>query len=559
MRKIILLSLIYLLAIEINAQTSISDCSGAIGLCGDVYTEEQAPLNTGNLVEYTGVCNNNTEWNSVWYTFTVQSDGSLGFVLTPNNLDDDYDWALFDITNGGCAGITAGGASPEVSCNSWGTLAPPNGPTGISTAQGGVSNSGGPGDQFGPPFNADLPVITGQSYALVVMNWTNSLDGYTIDFGESTADLYDNNPPVLESAQSNCANSQITLTFSEPISMASVVNFDFNITGAGGTYNITGANAQQAGASLDDVIIIEIDGQIVTPGTYTINITDGNGFVEDACGNVATIGIDIELFSPLTYTTDVTSACNGIDGAIDITTITGGNEPYTILLNGVGQTNNTISDLDNGNYQLIIADDSGCQLQNTVVVPNHLISVFAPSQDSLSCINPAINMQGVVVSPAQNVNYEWNAMSPIGNIVSGSSTAAPVINQPGIYVVTVTDTEVGCVASFEVEVPSGEVYGVDVSTMVLPNVITANSDGKNDFWAPYLASNVSLDLATVFDVYELKVFNRWGQIIFESTSGNSKWKVGDADEGTYFYTLIFETTCGEGVKGTKEGHITVLR
>jgi CHU_C Type IX secretion signal domain len=558
MNKIILLPLFCILTAELRAQ-SISDCSGAIGLCGDVYSEEQAPLNTGNLVEYTGVCNNSTEWNSVWYTFTVQSDGTLGFVLTPNNLNDDYDWALFDITNGGCAGITAAGASPEVSCNSWGTLTPPNGPTGISSAQGGVSNSGGPGDQFGPPFNADLPVLTGQAYALVVMNWTSSLDGYTIDFGESTADLYDNNPPVLEAAQSDCANTQITLTFSEPISMASVVNFDFNITGPGGSYNIIAANPQQAGATLDDIIIIDIDGQIIAPGVYTINITDGNGFVEDACGNLATIGISIELFAPLTYTTEITSACNGSDGAIEVTTITGGNEPYSILLNGMAQSGTAFTGLNSGNYQLSINDNSGCQIQNNVVIPNHLISVFAPLQDTLSCINPAISIQGVVVTPEQSVNYDWDPITPTGNIVSGSNTAAPVINQPGIYVLVVTDTQVGCVASFEVEVPSGEVYGVDVSTMVLPNVITANGDGKNEYWAPFLTSNASLDLSTVFDTYELKIFNRWGQIIFESTAGNSKWKVGDADEGTYFYTMIFETTCGEGAKGSREGNITVLR
>ncbi len=36
--------------------------------------------------------------NPFWYTFTCYSAGSLGFLITPNNLGDDYDWMLYDIT-----------------------------------------------------------------------------------------------------------------------------------------------------------------------------------------------------------------------------------------------------------------------------------------------------------------------------------------------------------------------------------------------------------------------------------------------------------------------------
>ena len=89
------------------AQTSISDCDGAIVLCGDLYTETQASFNTGNVIEATGSCNQGLEQSSVWYTFTVQADGNLSFILDPINDVDDYDWGLCNITTGGCSG--AGG------------------------------------------------------------------------------------------------------------------------------------------------------------------------------------------------------------------------------------------------------------------------------------------------------------------------------------------------------------------------------------------------------------------------------------------------------------------
>lgn len=81
------------------AQPSTSDCDGAIQLCGGIYTETAAPPGTGNLYEFTGVCNANLETSSLWYTFTVQTAGDLSFILDPATDTDDYDWGLFNITH----------------------------------------------------------------------------------------------------------------------------------------------------------------------------------------------------------------------------------------------------------------------------------------------------------------------------------------------------------------------------------------------------------------------------------------------------------------------------
>ena len=119
-----------LLSTSLNGQTT-SDCSGAVVLCGDLYQEVNASLNTGDFYEFTGGCNANLEQSSVWYTFTVQADGLLSFVLDPLNPIDDYDWGLFNITAGGCDGIGSQLLSPEMGCNSYGVAAPePNGATG---------------------------------------------------------------------------------------------------------------------------------------------------------------------------------------------------------------------------------------------------------------------------------------------------------------------------------------------------------------------------------------------------------------------------------------------
>ena len=219
---------LFFLGIQTIAAQTISDCSGAVFLCGDLYTETEATLNTGDIYEYTGACNASLEQSSLWYTFTVQEDGLLSFIIDPLNPMDDYDWGMFDITTGGCEGIGTPILSPEVGCNSFGLAPPePNGATGISTANGGTGSSNGPGNLNGPAFNADLPVQAGETYALVVMNWTNSLEGYTIDFSQSTASLYDEVPPAPDACVTDCGLQLYTVTLDESVLLSTVEPEDF--------------------------------------------------------------------------------------------------------------------------------------------------------------------------------------------------------------------------------------------------------------------------------------------------------------------------------------------
>jgi hypothetical protein len=36
--------------------------------------------------------------NPFWYRFSCYQAGTLGLLITPANLGDDYDWQLYDIT-----------------------------------------------------------------------------------------------------------------------------------------------------------------------------------------------------------------------------------------------------------------------------------------------------------------------------------------------------------------------------------------------------------------------------------------------------------------------------
>ncbi len=546
------------------AQPVTSDCAGAIQLCGGIYTEASAPLGTGNVYEFTGTCNANLETASLWYTFTVQSPGDLSFILDPANDADDYDWGLFNITNGGCAGINAqDGTSPEVNCNSYGSLTVPNGPTGISTSNGGSGTTNGPGDLNGPQFNADLPVQVGEVYALVVMNWSGSLEGYTIDFTQSTASIYDEEPPVPISATTDCSNQTFAVEFSEPIVTNTVTPTDFTLTSPTGTvlpFGTVTPNDPNAAAQTGYTIVL--NDAPTEGGLYTLTITTASGNVEDLCGNIVVeTTFQVPIVAPLVYTTEATTACNGDGGTFQATYVSGGTAPITFSLAGSVLSNGYASGLGPGEYGFWATDAAGCQVTELVTIPDHLIDVVIPEdQDSLSCSRTSLSITGVQVTPEQPVQYLWTAETAAGTDPAYSTALSPAVSQPGIYTLLVTDTQSGCTDEASVVIAPTSVPTIDLSSLKLPNVVSPNGDGTNDVWRPYLPAEPDRDITSFFDAYQLTVFNRWGQLLYETDGGSQRsWSAKDVDDGTYFYTVAFKAECGAVIDREYSGSITVLR
>lgn len=481
-----------LLVSNILHSQNVSDCENAIILCGEIYSSEFSPTGTGAVYEYTGVCNQNLEIASTWYTFTVSEAGIINFAITPNDLEDDYDWALFDITTGGCAGIGVNGLSSEVSCNSYGSLLQPNGATGISSTLGGTSNMGGPGDTNGPPFNADLNVAVGSEYALVVMNWSNSSVGYTISFAGSTAQVYDDVLPVTATATTNCDNTKILIEFSEPIVINSVQLEDFQVTGENGLVGLTNVIPVEDGVASES---FEISlAEQISPGEYSFQITDANGYIWDTCGNVNFPGIDFTIPEEINFEPNITPACDGSNGSISIENIDGGLGPYTILFGNNIQTDTIIENLAPGNYQISIIDSRLCITSEIVTVNETEIEVIIPQQDSLDCLNTSIQITDIEILPAGSYSYIWEYFDGINFVNTNDSILNPNFQASGLYQLTVQNTQNGCAGTAQIEIFNSTLP----TDTIAPVVETADLDCLNSslsltFSEPVITASVSLD------------------------------------------------------------------
>ncbi len=275
-----ILSLIGLLGNAIPALSqvpTVQDCNGAIPVCQSTYFQANSFSGTGNypneinpLLSCLG-----GEINSVWYTFTVQTAGTLCFSITPNSPTDDYDWALFNLTNANCSDI-ATNAALQVRCNFDVGGLPPGGVTGAT----GLAGAG-----QAPCLN----VIPGQTFTLNISNFSASQFGYTLQFTGSAA-IFDNIPPTIKpiAAITACGADSLVITFSENVLCSTVSTDDFILTDPNGNnvqfFGITGSVCA-SGGNQENTYVLRLATALTVQGNYTLSHVGIAGFIFDLCGN----------------------------------------------------------------------------------------------------------------------------------------------------------------------------------------------------------------------------------------------------------------------------------
>ncbi len=118
----------------------------------------------------------------------------------------------------------------------------------------------------------------------------------------------------------------------------------------------------------------------------------------------------------------------------------------------------------------------------------------------------------------------------------GSTDSVYLVSDSGLYYVTVSNLcgNTGDSVLVTIYFPPEDLECFSV----VPNAFTPNGDGLNDDFRPVLQCPA--------EVYSLKIFNRWGQMIFESNDPSKGWngKVNEnpAEHGTYVWTLYYKYT-----------------
>ncbi len=276
-------------------------------------------------------------------------------------------------------------------------------------------------------------------------------------------------------------------------------------------------------------------------GTYSITITDSKGcaVVKDTIlGQPAAIEFVLDTIAePL---------CNGYTTEVKLKTAKGGSGSqlanYALVVNDQELPRGVSAQLGGGKHRINVADPDGCRAEKDLEIEIQeppRIRVYLGKDVELE-LGDSYEINAVIESSVPIAKYNWST-SPGATPLTFSDSCKtrcghlikPLVD--GSYILQVEDS-VGCVG--------GDTLNLSIDrnrNIFIPNIFSPNVDGTNDFF------EVFADPQSVEQINYLRVYDRWGTMVFESPSftpqasrnngnrWNGYYKDGEANIGVYIY------------------------
>ncbi len=282
------------------------------------------------------------------------------------------------------------------------------------------------------------------------------------------------------------------------------------------------------------------------PGNFILQVKDES----NNCVNADTVLISENTNPPVSALFDIASpSCNGVDnGFIDVTNVIGGVAPYRYAIEADEPNLTSIfSDLAPNSYVLTITDELACMWDTTITLsqPELIQAEIMVSNDNLVTGELATFSVTTSVPDEDIIDIIWTP-EDIFNCIDCKEITTSLRDNTTVGV-TIVDIN-GCESYTSLE--------VEVGLASVPNAITPNGDGSNDFFiVPQIERNPD-----GYPESELIIFNRWGDVLYRATPYDNNWdglnnKGENLVEGTYYYVLRLNTREGEFMKGD----ITIIR
>ncbi len=254
--------------------------------------------------------------------------------------------------------------------------------------------------------------------------------------------------------------------------------------------------------------------------------------ITDACGNAVTglpaKTVTIKPTPDISVSTDSILICSGDAAQFN----------FTVCPAGTTVTWTTPGFSGSGSIDTSFINPGPGMSQNTYVANANLNGCIA-SSDSMSFYtspnplagssHPLVAFIDQPVTFSDTTNYQagsggaWSWTFGDGGL-SPDSVAIHSYSAPGTYnVCLIVNSAFGCSDTI------CDTIQVIPNELILPNVISTNNDGVNDIlYFQYLP---------FYGISTLAVFNRWGEIVYESSDYQNNWGPTNLTDGTYFYIV----------------------
>lgn len=398
-----------------------------------------------------------------------------------------------------------------------------------------------------PTFNTG-PINSSQNYTITVNDVCNKPVTQTITINPiSTPTVISSNTLIcIGTTASLTASGATTYTWSNGISNDTI----FVSPSVNTTYTVVGANGNCTNSAVSTVSVVGVSVSITGNNSIclgqgtSLTATGSTSYTWNTGSTNTTINVSPTVTTTYTVSSALASCSNSAVYTVSVTpppTLTVSGTPYcagqttTVTAVGAnsytwstGSTTNSIvvSPIGNNTYTVIGSSIPSCT--SSVVFTPSLITTapqiinYTPvifCLDSIKKITVRIN--------GGNEPYNVNWIIPVGGTVPFDTVNYTFYFNQSLapssetYTIIVSDQ---CLYKDTLVI---DVNNVDCD-IVVPNVVTPNGDGINDFFKINNLEN--------FPNSSLNVFTRWGNKIYNNDNYKNDWSPKVID-GTYFYII----------------------
>ena len=206
------------------------------------------------------------------------------------------------------------------------------------------------------------------------------------------------------------------------------------------------------------------------------------------------------------------------------------------------QTPFSFKNLSEGNYNLQISDANNCTVTQNIIIEKQLIPTVSLGDDIEVYAGDEIQL--LAQSNITPIDIFW---TKIGDL-SCKNCMNPILkaSKTGEYEIKIKD-KFSCEAS--------DIIRVTVNKdLYIPSAFTPNGDQINDFFIIFGNKSVK-------EILYLRIFDRWGNLVFQGNNNNSKWDGTfnnvEVQSGVFIYNakVLFKDNSEQLLKG----EVTLMR
>jgi hypothetical protein len=213
-----------------------------------------------------------------------------------------------------------------------------------------------------------------------------------------------------------------------------------------------------------------------------------------------------------------------------------------VVFHAMDQNSESIAVNERGTYQ-VMANDGQCSLvsnQISVEETSVPLEMLPADQSLVVCDQEPFEL---VINDAGQSTYEWyfaeGEDTPWTHLEGNRQNSLNIL-ETGYYYAMVNS------GICQQETPRKHVTVKPRGEIFVPNVLTSNGDGYNDFF----------EIESNMDVLEFRITNRYGKTVF-TTGPEGKWSGEGSPVGVYYWTVAYRTCTGE--TKTMKGFVHLIK